>query len=138
MSEPRRSTWAATAAATACSSSLSRAGERPTQFAWIVAVEETGVGLASDELGVAEHPDEQVPVGGDTMDLGAGKRRRQDRNGLGAGGGMGYHLGKHRVVVDGHVGPVLDTGVHPDPPVGDAEAVQRPGGGEEVGGGILS
>ncbi|SIN21635.1 Uncharacterised protein [Mycobacteroides abscessus subsp. abscessus] len=94
----------------------------------VVAVEEPGVGAASGELVVAQNANQQIPVGGESVDPGAGERGGQRAERLGAGGRPGDHLGQHGVIVVADHRAVAHAGVHPDPDVvGDLHRAQRSG-----------
>ena len=78
-----------------------------------VPVEEACIRVTDGERGMAEHAHEQVAVGAQTVDPGAGERAGQDRARLGPRRRPGDHLGQHRVVVHADDGAVLDSGVQP-------------------------
>ena len=110
----------ASAAASADSRGRGRVGQRRGQLGQAVGVEERGVGGAVEERRMAQHVDQQVAVGADAVQSGAGQRVGQDRRGLPAGRRVGDDLGQHRVVEDRHHRPVDDAGVD-----ADARAAER-------------
>ena len=77
-------------------------------------LEERGVGGAGQERRVAQHIDEQVAVGTQSVQAGSGQRVGEYLCGTGPGRCVGDHLGQHRVIVDGHHRPVGNARVQPD------------------------
>src|SRR6202034_1353868 len=67
-------------------------GQRGGQLGHAVALQEAGVGVPGQELGMAEGVDQQVAVGGDPVDPGPGQGVGQGGGRLGAGGGVGDDL----------------------------------------------
>ena len=103
-------------------------GQRGPELGGVVALEEAGVDVPGPELGVAQHPHEQVPVGGDAVDAGARQGVGEHPGGVLAGGGPGDDLGQHGVVVRRHLGAVLDAAVDAHPGSGgDRESVEAAG-----------
>ena len=117
-----------------CGESLVRwVDKRLSEVFGVVAVQEVGVRLPTQELGMLQYSDKESPVGCRAMDVGSPKGRRQNRSGTLPGGSMGYDLGDHRVVVDRYLRTVLDPGVDPQP-IGRryAEPVELTGDGEKI------
>ena len=115
-----------------------RVGRRRAELDGIVALQEPGVGAAVEELGMAQHPHEQVAVGGDAVHLRGRERFRQPPRRVGARGPPRDDLGEHRVVERADDRAVLEAGVDAHA-VGerDAQPVDRTARGQEARGDVL-
>ena len=81
-------------------------------------LDEVSVRVASLELRMREHADEERAVGADPLHAQRAERADHLLDGLGARGGVRDDLGQHRVVVDADLGARLDAAV-------DAQPVER-------------
>ena len=113
-------------------------GRRCAQLDGIVALQEPGVGAAVEELGMAQHANQEVAVGGDTVHLRGRQGFRQPPRRVGARRAPRDHLGEHRVVERAHDRAVLEAGVDAHA-VGerDPQPVDGPARGQEARSDVL-
>jgi hypothetical protein len=108
-------------------------GQWAAQLGRVVALQERGVDVGGQPRRRAQHAHQQVAVGGDAVQPGAGQGAGQPGRRLLAGGAVRDHLRQHRVVVHSHLGTALDAAVDPHAlDRRDLEPVQRPGRGQEA------
>jgi hypothetical protein len=101
-----------------------------------VAVEKAGIGLASEELRVAQHPYEQVAVEARAVELRARECAGEPAHGLGPRRPVCDHLCEHRVIVDADLRAVRDARVDANA-ARNAETAQAPDRGQELAHRIL-
>ena len=95
-------------------------------------VQQPGVEATRDDVGVGEQKTQELDVGGQSEDRGVGQRDVQRSQRLRPVGGMGDHLGQHRVVVAADHHAVGEARVDPDAgPPGVADGQHRSPGGQE-------
>ena len=102
------------------------------------AVQQSGVQAARHHVGVGQQESQELDVGGHAQHRGVGQRAVERTQRGRPVGGVGDHLGQHRVVVAADHRAARQPGIHPDAgTVGLGEIEHVTAGGQEAAGGIL-